>query len=771
MTTVSSQTSIEDVLKSLRANPAIWRNVVREEIIPPQPARYAPLPDILSAEVADLLRAQGFEQLYIHQAEAIEASLAGEHIVIVTPTASGKTLCFNVPVLQRIVNNAESRALYLFPTKALAHDQYAGLYELAKGMERNIKVYTYDGDTPASARAAIRSAGQIVVTNPDMLHTGILPNHTKWIQLFENLETVVIDEMHQYRGVFGSHMGNVIRRLRRICRFYGSDPKFICCSATIANPKEMAERLVEMPFRLIDRNGAPRGRRVVIFYNPPVVNRELGIRASSIKEARRLALRFIERDLQTIVFARSRNRVEILNTYLRRAMVRLRRDPELIKAYRGGYLPNERRAIEQGIKKGEVLGVVSTNALELGIDIGSLQVAILSGYPGTIASTWQQAGRAGRKLQTAVVILIASSAPLDQFMISNPDYFLGRSPEEGILNPDHVAIMASHLRCALHEIPMDDDELYGPHHPTALLEHFEAERIARRTGGRTYWSADAYPAEDVSLRRATAENFVIHDTGDKGRVLAEIDFDSAQFLIHPQAIYIHQGRTYFVDKLDWERRRADVHEIKADYYTDAISKSDLAVLHEDLREEVSPESAQGEFNPLIARCFGEVKVSTTVPKFKKVKFETHESVGYGDIALPQHDLQTEATWWTLKDETRAWLDGKGLNLGAGLKGLAWLVHNIAAFYVMSDPRDLAALPMVRAPFDSLPTIYLYDRVPGGIGLARRAFGMDRQIMRAALKLVQGCGCSGGCPSCVGPPLDLGENAKQSARALLEAIIQ
>jgi DEAD/DEAH box helicase domain-containing protein len=772
MTPTLTLNSIQDVLESLRHHRSLANNIAAEKIIPAEPPKFAPMPAQLTPDVVNVLRARGFEQLYTHQAEAIEATLSGEHVVVVTPTASGKTLCFNVPVLQRLVNRPSARALYLFPTKALSHDQYGGLYDLAQAMDREIKVYTFDGDTPASARAAIRTAGQIVITNPDMLHTGILPNHTKWIQLFENLETVVIDEMHQYRGIFGSHMANVIRRLRRICKFYGSDPKFICCSATIANPKEVAERLVEAPFRLVDKNGAPRGERVFIFYNPPVVNRELGIRASSVKESSRLAMRFIERDLQTIVSARSRIRVEILTTYLRRMMERLRRNPEKIKGYRGGYLPNERRAIEQGIKSGDVLGVVSTNALELGIDIGSLQVAILTGYPGTIASAWQQGGRAGRALQTSVVILVASSSPLDQFLMNHPEFFFGASPENGILNPDNVAILASHLKCALHELPMDDSETFGAHPPAALLDHFASQNIARRTGGKTYWSAESYPAEEVSLRTATPQNFIVQNTSDNGRVLAEVDYDSAPMLIHEQAIYIHQGRTFYVDQLDWDRRRAYVREIKADYYTDAISKSDLAVLHEDLRDEIP---AGEKFTPLLARCFGEVKVSTTFPKFKKVKFETHESIGYGDIVLPQQDLQTEAAWWTFRPEAAqrlAQLTGRGgeQELGAALKGLAWLVHNVVALYVMSDPRDVAVLPMVRSPFDGLPTIYLYDRVPGGIGLARRAYGMDRQIMRAALEIAGGCGCAEGCPSCVGPSLETGAPARESVKILLREIV-
>lgn len=771
MTTLSPETTIEDVLHQLRGE-RFWQHVVREQVIPAQPAKFAPPPKALSPEVVESLRHSGAEQLYTHQAEAVEASLGGEHVVIVTPTASGKTLCYNLPVLERLHRNPEARALYLFPTKALSHDQYTNLHAWTSSLEREIKVYTYDGDTPAAARASIRSSGHIVVTNPDMLHSGILPHHTKWIKLFENLETVVIDEMHNYRGVFGSHLANVMRRLSRICRFYGSKPKFICCSATIANPQEMAEQIIEAPVRLVDNNGAPRGQRVFIFFNPPVVNKELGIRASSVKEASKLADLFIQRDLQTIVFARSRNRVEILTNYLKRKAARRGGNPESIRAYRGGYLPNERRAIERGVKSGEVRGVVSTNALELGIDIGSLQASILTGYPGSIASAWQQSGRAGRQLQTSITVMVGNSSPLDQFLMNQPEYFFGSSPENGVLNPDNIAILAAHLRCALHEIPMDDGEKFGAHAPKAILEHFEAQGMARRAGGRTYWASDAYPAEEVSLRTATPQNFVIHDTVNGNQILGEVDFDSAQVLIHEQAIYLHQGRTYYVDKLDWDRRRAYVHEKNVDYYTDAVSKSDLKVLQIDHEERGGEAGTKSDSvaATLAARCFGDVRVTTTVPKFKKIKFETHENVGFGDIALPQLELQTEAAWWSFRPELEESFKQRGMSLSAGLKGMGWLVHKMAALFVMSDPMDLATLPMVRSPHDGSPTLYLYDRVPGGIGLSRRAFGMDQRIFRAALDLAGGCPCSDGCPSCTGPTLDAGEGAKQAARELLHGMI-
>ncbi|MEN6627472.1 MAG: DEAD/DEAH box helicase [Candidatus Sumerlaeia bacterium] len=810
---------INEVLATLRGSRRVSNNIVHWHAIPAQEARYAPFPERLAPEITAALEKRGIARLYTHQAEAIERTLAGENVVVVTPTASGKTLCYNLPVIQRLIERPEARALYLFPTKALSHDQYQGLYDLTQDIGRDIKVYTFDGDTPAAARRAIRAAGQIVVTNPDMLHTGILPHHTKWIKLFENLDTVVIDELHQYRGVFGSNVANVIRRLRRICEFYGSRPRFICCSATVANPAEMAETLVGAPFKLVDDNGAPRGERVLIMYNPPVVNRELGIRASSVKEARRVALRFLERGLQTIIFARSRVRVEILTTYIRRALARMGLDAGRVRGYRGGYLPNERRDIERGIRDGEILAVISTNALELGIDIGSLQAAVLCGYPGSISSLWQQGGRAGRKQQTSVIVLVGNSSPIDQFLMENPQFLLGASPEHGILNPDNLLILADHLKCALSEIPMKDGEVFGPAHPAAILEYFEEQRLARRSGNQWYWSSDSFPAESVSLRTSVAQNFVIHNTSDNNRVLGEIDYDSAQELIHPQAIYMHQGRTFYVDRLDWDGRKAYVREVKADYYTDAIDKADLTVMHVDQTEEWkcgSPSVSEGlsnttrqsrrddrlqpatpvagndrdvasspggtaesgsairnpqsAFHPVLSRNFGDVRVDIVVPKFKKIKFETQETVGYGDIDLPQYEIHTQAAWWTFKPECKEWLEKQGLDLGSALKGLAWLIGNVASLYVMSDPRDLVAVAMVRSTFDGMPAIYLYDRFAGGVGLARRAFGLDRQIFRAALERASRCECKEGCPACVGPSLEMGERARSSARALLEEML-
>jgi len=801
--------TLEEILQHLTRDRRYGRNITHCEHLPPKPGEYRPFPETMSAELTEVLRCRGVDQLYSHQAEAIRNVQSGKNVAIVTPTASGKTLCYNLPVVDRLVQEPESRALYLFPTKALSQDQLNELYGITKELGRDLKVYTFDGDTPQSARKAIRTAGHIIVTNPDMLHTGILPHHTLWIKLFENIKYVVIDELHHYRGVFGSHLANVIRRLKRICRFYGSNPRFICCSATIANPKELAEKVVEEPFELFDRSGAPQGEKYFIFYNPPVINAELGIRRSYIKEASRLAARFVYEGVQTIVFARSRLRVEIMTTYLKRIMRRLRRSPNLIKGYRGGYLPLERRAIEKGIKDGEVMGVVSTNALELGIDIGNLSASILAGYPGSIASTWQQGGRAGRRQGASVILLIASSSPLDQYMAHHPEYFFGRSPEAGIVNPDNLAILASHVKCAAFELPFEDGEKFGSAEIADILRYLEEAHILRHTGWRWYWSSESYPAEEISLRSATPENFVVLNTTRKSEVIGEVDYESAPLLIHDEAIYIHQTQTYVIDNLDWDRRVAYAREIDSDYYTDAQVKTDIRVLRKEFSEsaatvatddgteepprdnivpfpsqrvvtrgeevlesgkilkgdrpEEPPEPPPGE----ITRSYGEVSVTTLATKYKKIKFETHENVGYGDIHLPEQELQTEAYWLSFPESLIEQFRSQGLDLGGGIRGLATLLLQVVPLFVMCDPKDVRSVAMLKSPHARQPTTYLYDRYPGGTGICQVVYEKHTPIVKAARELLEECACTRGCPSCVGPQLEVGPAGKESAHTLLQ----
>lgn len=595
--------------------------------------RYSKWPEGVDDRLKEALRKRGIAQPYTHQARTIENALAGKNTVVVTPTASGKTLCYNAPVISTMLRDPSARALYLFPTKALAQDQMDELHGLVTELEGDIGVYTYDGDTPADARRAIRTAGHIVLTNPDMLHTAILPHHTKWTKLFEALEFVVIDELHMYRGVFGSHVSNVLRRLRRICQFYGANPTFILCSATIANPDELAKALVGDDVELVKENGAPAGERVVVLYNPPVVNRELGIRQSSLRAARDVAGRLIQSGVQTIVFAPSRTRVELLLTYLRESLRSKPGDSERVAGYRGGYLPNERRNIEKGLRDGSVRGVVATNALELGIDIGSLGASVVTGYPGALASLWQQFGRAGRSTEMALSVMVASSNPLDQYVIANPGFVFEGSVESGLIDPDNLYILASHLKCGAFELPFALGEVFGAH-TDEMLDILASESVLQLSGNRYYWMSETFPAEQVSLRTASTDNFVIIEQGPKPKVIGECDRPSAPLLIHKDAIYIHRGQQYEVEHLDWENKKAYVSPVAVDYYTDAQLAVELKVL-----ESFKAEGMQG------GQCeLGEVAITFLATIFKKVKLHTHENVGWGKIAIPEETMHTSALW-------------------------------------------------------------------------------------------------------------------------------
>jgi DEAD/DEAH box helicase domain-containing protein len=750
--------TLEQVLDAFRNSTEFMANVTAWRKLPARAAVFADFPEDLDPRLAEALRGRGISRLYSHQAEAIRHILDRRHTVVVTPTASGKTLCYNLPVLQSVLADSESRALYLFPTKALSQDQVDELHGLIETTGADIKTFTFDGDTPASARKAVRSAGHIVVTNPDMLHQGILPHHTGWVKLFENLRFVVVDEVHFYRGVFGSHLANVLRRLKRICAFYGSSPLFIGCSATIANPKELFERLIEEPAVLVDRNGAPRGEKHFIFYNPPVVNAELGIRRSSIKEAQAVAKRFLASDVQTIIFVRSRLRVEILLTYLKETFQSLKRSADKVRGYRGGYLPNLRREIERGLRDGSIQCVVSTNALELGIDIGQLSASIMAGYPGTIASTWQQAGRSGRRESVSVSVLIASSAPLDQYVIRHHDYFFDSPSENGIVDPDNLIILTEHLKCAAFELPFREGERFGTDATEQLLQYLEEHGVLHKAGdGQYHWTSESYPAEEVSLRSAAPDNVVIIDTTRGERVIGEVDLFSAPVMVHDEAIYLHEGEPYHVDKLDWDRRQAMVHRVQSDYYTDAQTKTDIRVLDE-FEEAPVPGGKKGH---------GEVSVTCVATLYKKIKFGTHENVGSGRIHLPEMTMHTTAYWWELDERVLERLKMTESNLGDGLKAVGNLLANVAPIWVMTDPNDLRTVPMRRSPFADKPTVYIYEHTPGGVGYGKKLYQNHALILSAARDLIRSCHCASGCPSCVGPMLEVGEKGKESALRLLE----
>ncbi len=753
--------SLDDFLDRLNREERYASCIAAWRTIPAQDAVTAPLPEALDPRLARALAQRGVDRLYSHQADAFAAVEKGRHTVVVTPTASGKTLCYNLPVLNTLLADPTARAMYLFPTKALAQDQYAGLQAIVDAAGVDIKTYPYDGDTPAAERRLIRQAGHIVITNPDMLHSGILPHHTRWHQLFENLRYVVIDEMHGYRGVFGSHVANVVRRLKRICRHYGSNPQFILASATIANPGELAGKLIEADVEVITRNGAPRGRKEFVLYNPPVVNRALGIRRSAVLEASGIASELIRSGVHTIVFARARTTAEVLLTYLREALPPKIGQGNAIRGYRGGYLPRQRREIEAGLRDGTIRGVVSTNALELGVDIGSLDACVMTGYPGTIASAWQQAGRAGRREDVSAAILVATSSPLDQFLVQHPEYFFEGSPENGLINPDNLLIVVNHIKCAAFELPFKRGEWFGHYEPTDALEYLTEAQLLHEVDGTWHWMSDTYPAEDISLRTAARENVVIIDHGDRAspRVVGEVDAFSAPMLVHTDAIYIHDGQQYHVDELDWESKKAYIRPVNVEHYTDASLSVRVEVI-----EQLSDGPADSE------RAHGEVLVGAIVTQYKKIRMHTHENLGWGKVFLPEAQMHTAAYWLSLPRYLSERMHEATLN--GALAGLANLIGNIAPVYLMCDPRDLGVYAQVKSPFTGSSTVFIYDKVPGGIGFAEKLYDAHDLLLRAALDHVKACGCQDGCPSCVGvrPSDEALPFAKRTTRQLLEVLL-
>ncbi len=844
--------SLQAVLDEIERDTQLARRITHWRHLKPRPGRYADYPAGIEPRLVAALRERGIEQLYTHQAAAVEAALRGENVVVVTPTASGKTLCYNLPVLNALLREPSARALYLFPTKALAQDQLAELR--ASSLPPSIFA-TYDGDTPQSRRPRIRKEARIVISNPDMLHTGVLPHHTRWTKFFQGLRTVVLDEIHTYRGVFGSHVANVLRRLRRICAFYGANPQFICASATIANPLELAERLAEAPFTLVgpDQDGSPAGDKHFLFYNPPLVDFELGIRRSAVSDARLLAERFLATGVQTIVFARARLTTEVLLTYLRDAAVRESLPLERVQGYRGGYLPTERREIERGLRQRQVLGVVATNALELGINIGHLDACVMTGYPGTIASTWQQAGRAGRRAETSAAVLVAGASPLDQYIVNHPDYFFGRTPERALLNPDNLVVAVSHIRCAAFELPFTSaaagGESFGRFpHTSEVLAYLEEEGILRQSRDRWHYAASTYPAGEISLRTAEMDNFVVVDVSE-GVSIGIVDRQSAPFMIHEGAIYLHAGDSYLVTKLDWEERRAEVEPVEIGYYTQASTSVNVEVL--DVHQEQAAPSTK--------KAHGPVRVTSRATSYKKVRLYTHEILGWGEISpesVPEQEMDTTAYWFSIQPEVAAQLEREGLltlgrdgrgpnwdeqrnrarardghrcrhcgaperpdrahdvhhvepfrNFGyirgknanylqanrlenlvtlcrschrrvevdrmvrGTLSGLAHVLRHIAPLHLMSDPRDLGVVSDVRASWTRLPTVTIYDNVPGGLGFSEALFDLHEALLAAARELVGACRCRRGCPSCVGPVADVGEDAKANCLRLLDLLLR
>jgi DEAD/DEAH box helicase domain-containing protein len=749
------------------------------------------MPPALAPGVVRALNQRGIDELYSHQARALELASQGKHVVVATPTASGKSLCYNLPILQALASDPTATALYLFPTKALSRDQEEALRSLMREADLSVGAITYDGDTPNDARRAARQRAGVLLTNPDMLHAGIMPHHTGWARLFSNLKYVVVDELHTYRGVFGSHLANVMRRLLRIARFHGSSPTFLFASATIGNPREHASRICGEPVELIEQSGAPTGPRQVVVYNPPVINAELGMRQSYIKTAVRLTQDLVRAGVPTLVFGNSRNGVEVMLKYLRDRLARDQIDPSAIHAYRGGYLPQTRRRIEGALREGEIRCVVATNALELGIDIGALDAVVCAGYPGTMAGLWQRFGRAGRRRDLSLAVLVSSSNPVDQFIARHPRQLISAPIEHARIDPDNIEILIQHLKCAAFELSFEPDDVYGDVPDDALgeaLDYLADNGVVHPTstaaGSVYHWASDSYPANNVSLRSASWDNFVIIDL-DGDRTIAEMDWRSTHTMLHEQAIYQHEGGQYQVERLDFDNHKAFVRRVKPDYYTTAMTHSKVTVLEQDQGATVEI----GEV-PLDAGL-GDVSVIEKVVGYKKIKFHTHENVGYGEVHLPEMQKHTTAFWLTFpEDFVQSQPEPRAVVVDA-LRALSKAMHVVGAVGLMIDPRDLgrtlgsrnedeaspaATKSLYGAPpgkgqgpgFD--PTIFLYDTVAGGIGLASRLFEERKELLRRARHLVEGCECDQGCPGCIGPDASNDDEPEAARKRLVLGLL-
>lgn len=837
--------SIDRLLANWQNETTIFDNIQEWRTLPAREVVARPLPPELHPAIRQALQESGIQFLFLHQAQAWESIFLGQNIAIVTGTASGKTLCYTLPVFQQLLQDKSARALYVFPTKALAQDQLNNLIALLQAAElshTDLQAGIYDGDTPASARPGIRDRTRLLITNPDMLHMGILPHHTRWAHFFENLRFIVIDEMHTYRGVFGSHVANVIRRLKRIAHFYGAQPQFILTSATIANPKELAQRLSGENIHLIDQDGAGRGDRHFLIYNPPIIDQVTGLRRSIIQESIRLADDLLTYKIQSILFARSRRTVELILTYLRQ-QVPASPIIQSIRGYRSGYLPHERREIERGLRTGTVQAVIATNALELGVDIGGMGAVILVGYPGTIAATWQQAGRAGRGLASSLAILITSAAPLDQFLASHPEYIFERSPEHALIDPNNLLILLDHLRCASFELPFQAGEQYGDlsiDQLHELLDFLTSQGVLHYSKNRYFWMADQYPAQNISLRSASAHPIVLQAEDENGlKVIGQVDRASAWRLVHPQAIYIHEAQTFEVEELDLEHGLARLKSVETDYYTEPRSETQVELIDEEMREEISPGY----------KAYGEIKVTTQLKGYRRVKWHTHEPLGLGEVTLPPDELLTTGYWICLSQETVQNLRQQGLwkndpnhygpnwtiqrdrarsrdayccqvcgveesgkahhvhhktpfrlfnsfleanqldnlitlcptchqrvelavRVRSGLSGLAYVLSQLAPFFLMCDTGDLGVNADPQSPItEGLPCVVIYDQIPAGIGLSQKLFEIHQELVVRAYELVRDCSCSDGCPSCVGPGGENGLGGKSETLAILSALIK
>jgi DEAD/DEAH box helicase domain-containing protein len=792
----SNPTGVRSVVEQWQASGAVKRCFAAERSLPPASARYAGIPEALPASLREALGRRGVESLYSHQVQAIEAASAGRHVVIATPTASGKSLCFHLPVLAALQSDPTATALFVYPTKALSRDQEHNLRELMNEAGLGSSAMVFDGDTPGDARRAVRERCRVVLTNPDMLHAGILPNHARWASLFQNLKYVVLDELHTYRGVFGSHMAHVLGRLKRVAAFHGSRPTFIAATATIGNPREHAARLIGEPpetLELVDESGAPRASREAYIYNPPIVNEELQVRASTLKQAVNLAADLVRAKVPTIVFGPSRNSVEVMLKYLR-AKVGDVAGADAVMAYRGGYLPETRRRVEAGLRAGQILCVVATNALELGIDIGDLSAVVCAGYPGSVAGTWQRFGRAGRRGETSIAVLVCGSDSLDQYLAREPKYLFEAGSEEARIDPSNVEILIQHLKCATFEAPFEltspgsrpadpapaRGEAYSTLDAEATrdaLEYLRGHGLVHLSGNRYHWAGEAYPASSVSLRNIGWDNFVIIDVATN-QSIAELDFRATHTMLHEQAIYQHDAEQFQVERLDYENHKAFVRKVEPDYFTTALTYRTVSVI-EPRQDGVLGRARVG---------FGDVKVIEKVTGYKKIKFFTHENAGYGDVHLPEMQMHTTSFWLTVPEAVLGALPHPRATLIDGLRGVGAALETVSTLFLMCDPRDIGqtlgdggqegdgeapAVAPGRDPhagrtgqFD--PTVFLFDALPGGVGLAERIYERARELCWAAGRLIRSCSCPAGCPACVGPGSEKSER-KRVALELLGAL--
>lgn len=835
--------SLTHILDIWKRDPSINENIRHWHVDSACPAQYLPFPVDLHPDLSRLLKRKGIESLYSHQMASWQMIQSKKNTVVVTGTASGKSLCYHLPIMDTCLRNTTTRALCIYPTKALTQDQQkilkgyqAVLREGNPSAEVNSEIY--DGDTPAHTRSTIRSNTNIILTNPDMLHLSILPHHTVWAEFFRNLRFIVIDEMHVYRGVFGAHMANIIRRFKRIAAFYGAYPQFILTTATIANPVELAEKIIEQPVECINQDGAPKGARHFLFYNPPIIQKDVGARKSASSECIRLTSDLQDYQIQTIIFTRARRSVELM---LRNLRQHIKGDVGQIRGYRSGYLPSERRRIEKDLREAQAKVVVSTNALELGIDIGGMDAALLVGYPGSIAATRQQAGRAGRRNATSLAIFIASADPLDQYLIQHPEFILGKNPEQALVDPDNLLILLQHLRCAIFELPFQEHESYGSVASSLLSEIFtllQSSGELHLSRGKFFWTADQYPASRVSLRTSSPDRIYLQTPSGEGlATVGEVDQTSALWMVHPGAIYLHEGTSYEVIELDFEQHSALIKQSETDFYTEPLRKTILQNI-----STIQTSTLRGG-----DKSFGEVLVETKTVGFRRIRWHNNEVLGQEELDLPPSQLRTTAYWMAFSEELVQTLRKEGLwtndpnNYGpdwtrqrnlarkrdqytcqmcgviegseslhvhhktpfrsfqsyiyanqlenlislcaschkkaeeavrmrSGLAGLAYLLYHLAPLFVMCDINDLGVDFNPQSPLaDGCPAFCIYDQIPAGIGLSKRLYEIDDQLIRNALEVIENCPCENGCPACVGPAGENGTGGKQETLAILSLL--